>query len=1185
MKMSIKRIVSFVLTMLVPTTVLPVYAAESKKATLELPKAFVEIGTPVGEQTPFKPVHKYATMQNSPDFSWPMIDGAEKYDLIVCTDEELTDIKYSKYDLDWHYYNFPTTFEPGTYWWAVRYHKGDAVSPWSAARRFRLDPDAYEFVVPNLDELVERVPESHPRIFFTQDTIEDFKKKYETETGKILVDKMIQNTEVWMKQPMIEEPQISAAMKAANFNVQSSGDLTNEYGTYVSAATNIGGHATSAAMAYIFTGDTRYADFSVECMTEAASWNPVDYEGATSFKVQDQAFFFILRDISMAYDWMYNYMTPEQRKPIREMLQYRFDYVKDYSLETIRQSPYNSHIWSYLPNYGIACLALMYEIDYVKDYYGEFINMYMPNFVPMSKEDGGWSKGTAYWTYSLARDEWMAEILKAGNYIDMFSKPWFQNEYLFAMYMMPSNSWGSFGDESGKAKPGGAYVVGMASLAANTGNPTAAWVMRQVGELKQYGDGYRTSILNTAADDMEAKEPIDYPRSHVFIDQGMTAMHSDLIDKNRTSLYFRAGAYGSYNHMECDQNAFFIESKGEKLASKSGWYDSYHSAHNSGFTRTTLAHNSVTVDGGIGQTDDSMNANGNTEMFVTHKSFDAVVGNATKAYSGAIGKFVRSIIYVRPETYIVVDDLKAADNNGSNFEWWLNGDKNVSLHEDGKGGAITGETRKLDVRVQYPEKVTGYYSNIYSGPDLVNIPDNGRYASNDPQQRIWFETERLKETKMITTMNVHDSTDSGAYVKATSGENYMKLEFEDGTVAYVSTSTDENAVIKADEFEFVGTAVVTDDTSVMLVGGTSLKVDGELIVSADRTVTVVAGEDMMNISSDDDYTVVLGTGNKYIGTIDKITDRDGREVSALIGMERIDNETAIAELGKAVTADSETEEGADNSEVVLPKNSLNVRAQKGHYSLLINDKPLPGQKSGKEIGLKVIIDGEETEYRNEAILNPDYGLSVTAEALIDDGYYYLVSKSDSVNVMGTTLSADKSVGMSGKVSMSYENDGDFIELKSAKQETPEIEYSEDYQGMKDAAAVIVEAENYDKLVGTSRLTQGVTFMTGISQMNTENDSAEYTVNIPESGYYDLGVRYASWQEPYPTRFIELNGTIYKFTCTDTGGYAGNGESDFDVVRIKSHVYLEAGEHKFTVMGSAEKNTYWNVDWYAFIKTE
>ena len=44
----------------------------------------------------FRPFDNYHTFQNPPDFSWPWVENAESYDLIVCRDRELKDIAYSR---------------------------------------------------------------------------------------------------------------------------------------------------------------------------------------------------------------------------------------------------------------------------------------------------------------------------------------------------------------------------------------------------------------------------------------------------------------------------------------------------------------------------------------------------------------------------------------------------------------------------------------------------------------------------------------------------------------------------------------------------------------------------------------------------------------------------------------------------------------------------------------------------------------------------------------------------------------------------------------------------------------------------------------------------------------------------------------------------------------------------------
>ncbi len=91
------------------------------------------------------------------------------------------DIKYSAYDITNNFYTFPTTFETGVYYyWAVRYFDGKEYSEWSNARRFKIKPDAYEFVYPGADALMAKIPKSHPRIYFTQDTLEDMRSWKDT---------------------------------------------------------------------------------------------------------------------------------------------------------------------------------------------------------------------------------------------------------------------------------------------------------------------------------------------------------------------------------------------------------------------------------------------------------------------------------------------------------------------------------------------------------------------------------------------------------------------------------------------------------------------------------------------------------------------------------------------------------------------------------------------------------------------------------------------------------------------------------------------------------------------------------------------------------------------------------------------------------------------------------------------
>ena len=47
----------------------------------------------------FAPSDKYVSMNNPPCFTWPLVNGATSYDIIVCRDKELKDIAYQKKDI------------------------------------------------------------------------------------------------------------------------------------------------------------------------------------------------------------------------------------------------------------------------------------------------------------------------------------------------------------------------------------------------------------------------------------------------------------------------------------------------------------------------------------------------------------------------------------------------------------------------------------------------------------------------------------------------------------------------------------------------------------------------------------------------------------------------------------------------------------------------------------------------------------------------------------------------------------------------------------------------------------------------------------------------------------------------------------------------------------------------------
>lgn len=966
---TLKRLIGVIMVL----TLLPCTKAAADTVP-PLPAYFTDVNAQVGTQAPFKPAHKYASMQNPPDFTWPAIKNAEKYDLIVCSDEALKNIKYSAYGLKYHYYNFRQSFEAGTYYWAVRYYLPNNATPsvWSVSRRFRLDPDASEFVVPeNMSDITGRVPKTHPRIWMTQETIGDFRNFAGRGSNVQVLGDMLGLCNEYIKQEPVAEPLTTSAA--------------------VNAATKKGYQCQLGALCYILTDNTDYADYAVKTMLELCGWGTSEDKSnpsTTSFTGHDQAYYEILLRLSMSYDWMYNYMTSAQRTTVKDTLVKRFSVRLQADIDTLRKEPYNSHIWSYFGYYGTACMALLYDVDGIDSYFEQMLELYLPSLPPMSFEDGGWSKGTAYWTYAFTRDKWFMDILKIGGYADCYKKAWAQNEAYWAMYMMPSDSYGSFGDESNQTKPGSSYKMGLTKLGKFTGNKSAYWARNKAGTLDNPERGLFDLILFADVLDEKGEKPTALPNSHVFVDQGMTAMHSSLTNDERISLYFRSGKYGSYNHMHADQNSFFIEAYGERLAIKSGYYDSYHSAHDSGFTRTTLAHNSITYDGGKGQQDDNMNANGNTKLFVTHHDFDTVTGDATRAYNYTkngeqfgLNNAERNIIYLRPDIYIITDNLKAKSGTQSSFEWGFNAPYNTLSLDGINKASVVNNSAKLDLEILYPQSITntGIMRNF---EDLSGIEHNPAYRYNGalPQDRVYFKTERTEETKIAALIQVHKTDDDAKNVDVEYQNGYIALSTDDGTHAIVNTGG--NSGITAGGISFKGEAVIYNTKSIMLVNGTELSFGGKSIFKADRAISAVVGKGQLSISSDDDMNIEVGGGTAYTKNLSagKLRDDKGRSLSDKIGIEGF----------------------------ISGGGSIRLKAQKGHYMLLtdydsvINTEQLiPTDLTGKrknestaEISwtekpnqsYDLIING--TEYKNVSspyIFNADKDSMISASVRVTAG--------------------------------------------------------------------------------------------------------------------------------------------------------------------------------------------------------
>ena len=1090
---------------------------------------------------PFTPEDKYVSVQNPPDFRWGHVKGAV-YEVVVATDPELKDIKYQKDGIKNNYYNFNYTFETGIlYYWAVRYKVGSKTSSWSKVRRFRIDPDAHEFTVMTSEEMLEQIPKTHPRTLILPGTLEEVRSyKDQYAKSKEAYDALVRKCDQYIADGVDDEPTMEAA-KALDTKQMDSQKLRTL------AARNYT-EGMEAAFLYTISGEEKYASFARDCFMEVASW---DINGVTSYASQDQVHREIAYMSAVAYDLLYDYLSESERQTILKCVKERTK-VMEYLLDKLDESPYDSHGKTAYGFILIIAFATYGDLPESAAWLEKTLTGYTSIQPTWGNEDGGWSQGTSYWQwvnpiYGSTGMPGLANVLKIGN------KAYSKNRYLYYLYAYNPGSYGGFGDQSGRKLAENSEVPGIASSDAySKKNPVIKWLAEQLGS--KYQDEI-SQYLYASAESIESTPPYTYQLAHEFPDIGWAIMTDSLINKDRIKLMFKSSQFGSYNHSESDQNAFLIEAFGEPLAVNSGYYDSYHSTHNSGFTRKTHAHNSVTIDNSKGQTDDSFAAKGYLTAFLTQEDFDLAQGDATQAYNGGVSKFVRNVIYIRPDMFVIVDDLKAKAGRESEFEWWLNAREAIKLYNEGNGARLQKGEAVLDATVQYPKKVKSFYNNIFAGADMREYAPTGtQYASDPVDTRVWFETEKTAQTKMIVTLDVHRDNVEARSVNTEYFDKYVKMVFEDGTVMLVNLGENTEEIETADGFKFTGQVVVYNDDSIMLVGGTSLKEGDKELITLEKEGSVVMGRNELSISAYyDDNKITVNTNNDYISEFKGATDYNGRELTKAIGI---------------------TYEVKDDY--------VTFDVEKDNYQLMLNGKMITDDIYTTTV--KLIIDGKEQNVELTGTIGRNGEAEYTGMINLGGNKYRCISKNDELFAGSFYPGVVSAVS---ELNLKTTAEDNVLELEMLPVFNLNTVEDANYDAIKDRFAVFVEGENADGGAPDGFPKGAAPYTTrsflsggkGVSGFNTLGTNISYTFEIKEEGNYDFVVKYVAWNEGGAKRSFSINGVEYVYNLPKTPDYGTVPES-WRAAVTDSNIHLTPGTYTL-VMSPMEGS--WNYDWFGFLK--
>jgi hypothetical protein len=599
---------------------------------------------------PVRPADDAAVLQSNPDFSWPAGKANVTYRLEIFDVSRNRIVSTETTGDNW--LTARSALAAGPYRWRVSVVDG-ATGRW---RTFSVREDAAPFALPEWPDLFETVRRSsYPRSFpggLERQSMERLLNGERAAAWRKLADRV---RAVGKRPPVsgIEARKFASEKEKSLWTLalpkQVDGDIRQ---------------VEEASVLWLVTGRTEYLDEGKRRVLALASLDP---DGATAYEPSHHAPRNLLWALVIGFDRFHVGWTKEERELLLGVIDRRLGQIEralDGRSRALRSMPYDSHGWMGLQGVAAMFAVVGPELPNGEARFKKWLPWALGFIGPWGGEDGGYANGTAYatWNVEILIRYW--DAIRSATGIDVYSKPSVRNLARFFAYFTPPGAFNHVFGDAAEKRPAQYMIAGLAMRVASK---EAQWLR---DNLRPEEPSNLIIVAAPAPPVVPGREPDSssmWSRS-----TGWVAMHSDLLDNNRVSVYFKSSPYGTSVHSHADQNSFVMHRAGKAVLIDSGYYDWYGSPHRNAWYQTTRAHNAITMDGGLGQTIGSVSATGAITGFGDRGPVVFASGDATKAYGGAVTFVGRTLVYFRSGDLVVIDFLRS--DVPRIWEWNFHGD-------------------------------------------------------------------------------------------------------------------------------------------------------------------------------------------------------------------------------------------------------------------------------------------------------------------------------------------------------------------------------------------------------------------------------------------------------------------------------------------------------------------------------
>jgi hypothetical protein len=439
---------------------------------------------------------------------------------------------------------------------------------------------------------------------------------------------------------------------------------------------------------------------------------------------------FKLRGMSTAYDWLYPHLTPEERADVAAALGYQGDRLYHHAQNgnALLLGSILNHTWLDTAGLGLAGLALYYEHptapEWVRFCRDRFLQVLLPRTVG---EEGEFPEPCPYvWEYSYMSAAMFFEGLRRVTGEDLLAHPVFLKvKGMLNRALTPTGGLAFDDDMMGFDRAQGvAYSFRplMFLFASRFRDPEAQRYALYEGfdppgaEQGKFYPGGRWHPERRehnghweylwCDESVPVQDPPGDSPSALLPSTGWAILRSGWKPTD-TYLAFRSGPYLGH-HDRYDQNKIVLQAGGEKLLEHLYGANYLHFD----YFKNTPGSNTILVDGEGqervvegGQHTTFMrqykgqDTNGRIVFFQAGPDFDAVVGDASGAYGERLTRFRRYVAFLKPDVFLVLDDLEAP--RPAAFDWLAHSYGEISIQ--GRDVHIAKPKAALRIRALLPE--------------------------------------------------------------------------------------------------------------------------------------------------------------------------------------------------------------------------------------------------------------------------------------------------------------------------------------------------------------------------------------------------------------------------------------------------------------------------------------------------